>query len=120
MKIEKIKQYFVDLKNLMWPFKWYILANLLMIFLFLGEYFFPPAVNDPIWGAQATEGAWNYQNQALYIESIKLDFIIYSLVFLLGTSNMRNHPRIAKLIFLSPWLLALWHMVLVMLGIEMY
>ena len=118
MKVERIKQDFVDLKNLMWPFKWYILANIIIPLMVVREYFFPPEADDPIWGAQATMGAWNYANQELYMESAKFGIVIGILVFLLGTSNMRNHPRIAKLIFLSPWLFGVMHLLLVLLGIE--
>ena len=120
MKIERIKQYFVDLKKLMWPFKWYIVTYLFVLSCPFHEYFFPPAVDDPIWGAEATMGAWNYANQELYIESAKFGIVICVLVFLLGTSNMRNHPRVAKLIFLSPWLYTVMHLLLLLLGIESY
>ena len=34
---------------------------------------------------------------------MKLYFIIDCLVFLVATSNMRNHPKLAKFIFLLPW-----------------
>ena len=120
MKTEKIKKYWKDFKGLLWPLKWYILANLIVLFGMIHEYLFPPAVDDPIWGAQATGGSWNYANQELYIESAKLGIIISVLVFLLGISNIRNHPKIAKFIFLSPWLLSLGHMLLVLLGMKMY
>ena len=119
MKVEKIKQYFVDLKNLMWPFKWYILANIIIPLMVIHEYFFPPEADDPIFG-QGVGQPWNYANQELYIESAKFGIVICVLVFLLGTSNMRNHPRIAKLIFLSPWLFGVMHLLLVLLGIESY
>lgn len=109
MKIERIKQYFVDLKNLIWLFKWYILANIIIPLMMLHEYFFPPVADDPIFG-QGVGQPWNYASQELYLKSVKFGMIISILVFLLGTSNMRNHPKIAKLIFLSPWLLSLWYM----------
>ena len=36
--------------------------------------------------------------------TIALAVIIFVLLFLLATSNMRNHPKIAKCLFLFPWL----------------
>lgn len=105
MNTENIKQYFVNLKNLLWPFKWYIAVNLLMILVSLYECFLPPAANDPIWASQATGGVWNYANQELYVESVKFYSLINVLVLLLGLSNIRNHPMIAKLVFLYPLLL---------------
>jgi len=73
----------------------------LFIIFFVIEYFNPPAADDLIWGSEAMQGAWNYQNQQLYIQSCKYNLIISTLVFLIGTSNMRNHPKLAKIIFLS-------------------
>lgn len=80
--------------------------------LFVRELINPPAENDLIFGAEATSDYWNYESQRVYIESLKLDIIIIILIFLLGTSNMKNHPKIAKLIFLSPWLVALLNLML--------
>ena len=120
MKKENIKQYFIGLKNLLWSFKWYVLSNLLFVFLLLWDCFFPPEADDPIWRAEAVHGLWNYANREVYIESAKIGVIISVLVFLLATSNMRNHPKIAKLVFLSPWLFALWHLSLLLLGMEDY
>lgn len=120
MKIEQIKQYFIDLKKLMWPFKWYMFANLLIIFLFFVGYFNPPAADDPIWHAEATRGCWNYTNREIYVESIKYKLYIYILIFLFGISNMRNYPRMAKLIFLSPCIFWIGITLLFMLGIEVY
>ena len=64
-------------------------------------------IDDIIFKAEAFHDAWNYTNQKVYIESMKLGLIISCLIFLLGISNMKNHPRIAKLIFLSPWIMTL-------------
>ena len=106
---DKIKQIAQNIKNgvtetfkLLWQFKWYIVTYLLFYSIFIAEYFDPPAVDDPILNYEYTRGAWNYINQEVYIGSIKLYLTIYTLIFLIGTSNMRNHPMLAKLIFLLP------------------
>ncbi|MBP5215977.1 MAG: hypothetical protein J6039_05450, partial [Alphaproteobacteria bacterium] len=61
----------------------------------------------PILNYEYTRGAWNYINQEVYIHSMKLYSIIDTLIFLIGISNMRNHPLLAKIIFLSPWIVML-------------
>ena len=120
MKIENIKQYFIELKNLMLPFKWYIVAYMFVLSGPIHEYFFPPEANDPIWGSVVMYDSWNYANQEIYVESMKILILINFLVLLIATSNMRNHPKIAKLVFLSPWLFGLWHLLMVLLGVEDY
>ena len=120
MNTENIKQYFVNLKNLLWPFKWYIAAYMFVLSGTIHEYFFPPEAGHPIWAHEARRGAWNYASQELYIESVKLGLMVDILILLIGTSNIRNHPKIAKLVFLSPWLFGLWHLTLLLLGIEDY
>ena len=100
--IQISKQSLLKIFELLWQFKWYVGFDLLFIIFLLVDYFNPPAVNDPIWGSEATYGAWNYQNQQLYIQSCKYDLIISGLIFIVGTSNMRNHPFLSKLIFLFP------------------
>lgn len=106
---EKIKQLARNIKNviietskMLWQFKWYVILDIIFFILLLSEYFNPPAMNDKIWGSEATYGAWNYQNQQLYIQSCKYSLIISALFFLIATSNIKNHPKIAKLIFLFP------------------
>ena len=111
---EKIKSIFPTVKQsaketfeLLWQFKWYIGVYLLFYSMFVAEYFNPPEKDALIWGSEATEGAWNYVNQEVYIHSMKLYSIIDTLIFFIGTSNMRNHPLLAKIIFLSPWIVML-------------
>ena len=65
-----------------------------------------PTADDKIFHAEATSQIWSYTNQEVYIGSLRLEIIILSLLFLLGTSNMRNHPKIAKFIFILPWIYA--------------
>lgn len=105
--LNKMKQSIRKTFKLLWRFKWYVAFDIMIFILLLIDYFNPPAVDDMIWGSEATLGAWNYQNQQLYLQSCKYDLIILSLFFLLGTSNMRNHPLLAKIIFLLPLLLGL-------------
>lgn len=99
---QRIKQSIAEIFKLLWQFKWFVIFDMVFFVLLLSEYFNPPAIDDMIWGSEATNGAWNYQNQQLYIQNCKYSLIISSLFFLIATSNIRNHPRLAKLIFLFP------------------
>jgi hypothetical protein len=99
---EKIKQSAIETFKLLWQFKWSITVYLLFYSMFVAEYFNPPEKDALIWRSEAMKGAWNYVNQEVYIGSMKDTLIILLLFFLIGTSNMRNHPILAKLIFLSP------------------
>ena len=104
---EKIKQSVSETFKLLWLFKWYIVGYLIYYSIFIVEYFNPPAADDPVLNYEYTHGAWNYINQEVYIHSMKLYSIIDTLIFFIGTSNMRNHPLLAKIIFLSPWIVML-------------
>ncbi|MBQ8671562.1 MAG: hypothetical protein IJ525_03465 [Alphaproteobacteria bacterium] len=104
---EKIKQSVSQTFKLLWQFKWYIVGYLIYYSIFIVEYFNPPAADDPILNYEYTHGAWNYINQEVYIHSMKLYSIIDTLIFFIGTSNMRNHPMLAKIIFASPWIVML-------------
>lgn len=97
-----IKRNLSETFKLLWQFKWYILFDFAFFLLLIKEYLNPPSINDPIWNSEAMLGAWNYQNQQLYVQSCKYSLIISALFFLIGTSNARNHPNIAKIIFLFP------------------
>ena len=110
---EKIKQSVSETLKLLWQFKWYIVGYLTYYSIFVLEYFNPPAADDPILNYEYTRGAWNYINQEVYIHSMKLYSIIDTLIFLIGTSNMRNHPLLAKSIFLSPWIGMLLGMIVI-------
>ena len=99
---DKIKQTISETFKLLWLFKWYVAFDLLFLICLMTEYFNPPAIDDPIWESEAMYGVWNYQNQQLYIQSCKYDLINSTLFFLIGTSNMHNHPILAKIIFLFP------------------
>ena len=104
---DKVRQTMSQTFKLLWQFKWYIVGYLIYYSIFIVEYFNPPAADDPILNYEYTHGAWNYINQEVYIHSMKLYSIIDTLLFFIGTSNMRNHPLLAKIIFLSPWIVML-------------
>lgn len=115
MNKEKIKKEFINVAKLLWPFKWYILPYLSIIVFLFHEYFYPPPENHPMFG-QGVGQSWDLANQEFYIEGVKIDITQYVLGFFLATSNMRNHPRIAKLILLFPWLIGIFRTILVMFG----
>ena len=100
--IDKIKNCILETSRLLWQFKWYIAIYPLIFVALIHEYFYPPTPDNPIFGSDAMSSAWNYVNQEVYIGSLKNDLIFWLCYFLLGTSNMRNHPLLAKLIFLLP------------------
>ena len=94
--------------NMIHPFRWYISFNILYLIMMIGAYFDIPASSSPIWEAEIDEKAWNYINQEVYIKSFRLELSIYVLLFFLGLSNMRNHPALAKTVFLSPYFYLLY------------
>ena len=100
-----LKNTLIETKKTLWSFKWYILFYWVFNILPFYEYFNPPEKNSPLWGAEATEGNIYYLNQEIYIEGMKSACIIILLFFLLATSNIKNHPRLAKWMLLSPWIL---------------
>ena len=100
---EKIEQSVKEMFKLLWSFKWCVGLYLLYYIINIISLFDIPAAEDRIFHAEATSQIWSYTNQEVYIGSLRLEIIILSLLFLLGTSNMRNHPLLAKTIFLSPW-----------------
>ena len=100
---EKIRQTMSQTFKLLWSFKWYVGLYRLYYIINIISLFDIPVADDKIFQAEATSRIWSYTNQEVYIGSLRLEIIILSLLFLLGTSNMRNHPLLAKIIFLSPW-----------------
>lgn len=99
---QSLKKSIIETSKLLWSFKWYILVYLMFVIMMFDGYLNPPAKDSPIWGAEATKGDWMYFNQEVYIGSFKQSLISIMLFFFIGTSNMRNHPLLAKIIFLSP------------------
>ena len=99
----EIKETIISTYNLLKSFKWYVGFNLFFVILVAANYIDRPAKDDPIFSAEAVSKNWQYTNQEVYIGFLQILLIIYILWFLLATSNMRNHPRLAKLLFLIPW-----------------
>ena len=106
MLLEKIKQSIAGTFKLIWQFKWYVGLYLIYFIINISSLFNIPAADDKIFHTEATSQLWSYTNQEVYIGSLRLEIIILSLLFLLGTSNMRNHPKTAKFIFILPWIYA--------------
>lgn len=99
----EIKETIISTYKLLKEFKWYVGFNLFFVILVAANYIDRPAKDDPIFSAEAVSESWQYTNQEVYIGFSQMLLIIYILCFLLATSNMRNHPRLAKLLFLIPW-----------------
>ncbi len=92
-----LKQNLAESFKLLWSFKWYILQYLLFYLILLLFYISPSPKQYNIWMNEK----WFIYNQDIYLALTKLMLIIFALLFFVGTSNMRNHPLLAKIIFLS-------------------
>ena len=100
-----LKQNVVETFRLLWKFKWYIFPYMLFYAVLLMFYLSPSPKQYSIWKNKVW---YNYDTQS-YLEITKLTMIIFLLTFFIGTSNMKNHPALAKLIFLSSlWFLAVF------------
>ena len=104
--IQVVAKNITETFKLLWSFKWYVGLYLIYYFLCISLFFEIPEADDPIFRAEATSQLWYYTNQEVYVGSLKMKVSILSFLFLLGTSNMRNHPKIAKFIFILPWICA--------------
>lgn len=100
----RLWKYYLSLSELLWSFKWYVIFYLVYVSLVVMELMNPPAANDPIFRCEETSDAWNYESQRVYIGSLKIGLYSDILLFLLAASNMKNHPKIAKFLFLWPYL----------------
>ena len=109
---KKTQQDTLKTLKLLQQFKWYMLIYLLFYCGLIMEYLNPPEINSPIWKSEAIENSWNYTNQEVYIGSMKMTLVEFLLLFLIGTSNMRNHPKLAKFIFAFPLLSAICYLVI--------
>lgn len=94
---EKIKQSMTETFKLLWQFKWYILPYIMFYIVLISFYLSPSPKQYNIWISEE----WFVYNKSIYLALTKLMLVIFLLLFLIGTSNMRNHPILAKLIFLS-------------------
>ena len=108
---KKAKAYVLSVMQLLKPFVWYIGFYGFYFFWVMVDYFNPPAEDDPLFGSVATLDSWNYINREVYVESQKLGIFVDVLIFLLATSNIKNHPKIAKFIFLIPWIQACFNFI---------
>ena len=93
----QIKQNSVETVRLLWSFKWYIAPYVLFYVYLVINYLMPSPKNYYIWQKES----WYDFEITSYLAVTKLLLIIFFLLFLVGTSNMRNHPLLAKIIFLS-------------------
>lgn len=95
--IYTVKQYVTDTFNLLWNFKWYITPYILFYGILLSHYLMPSPKNYFLWNNEI----WYSYNQNIYLAVTKLMLFVFALIFFVGTSNIRNHPLLAKFIFLS-------------------
>ena len=109
--ISMVKINIIETLKLLFRFKWYVLVYLIFYFMLIFEYLNPPTTDDPIFQVAYNGGLWHYANQKVYIGSMRDDLIIFLCIFFVGTSNMRNHPRLAKFIFISPLLFGIINLV---------
>ena len=95
--IPSIKQTFKNTVQTIQPFKWYILTYLFFYCLLILFYLSPSAKQYFFWNNEP----WYQYSTTLYLAGMRLALVIFMLLFLLGLSNMKNHPILAKIIFLS-------------------
>ena len=92
-----LKQNLAETFKLLWLFKWYVLPYLLFYLILLLFHISPSPKQYNIW----INEEWFVYNQDVYLALTKLTLVVFALLFFVGTSNMRNHPLLAKIIFLS-------------------
>ena len=93
----QIRQSAKETGKLLWSFKWYIAPYVLFYVYLVINYLMPSPKNYYIWQKES----WYDFEITSYLAVTKLLLIIFFLLFLVGTSNTRNHPLLAKIIFLS-------------------
>ena len=86
-----------ETKKTLWPFKFYMSLYLLFYMYLCLNYLTPCPKNYFFWN---DEYWYNYSPQ-LYLAGMELVLLIFLLLFFIGTSNVKNHPLFAKMIFLS-------------------
>ena len=96
--------------KLIWQFKWYAGLYLIYFIINIGSLLNIPTADDKIFNTEATSQLWYYTNQEVYVGSLRLEIIILTLLFLFGTSNILNHPKISKFVFILPWIYAAMHL----------
>lgn len=109
-KIHTVEKSITVTFKLIWQFKWYAGLYLIYFIINIGSLLNIPTADDKIFNTEATSQLWYYTNQEVYVGSLRLEIIILTLLFLLGTSNICNHPKIAKFVFILPWIYAAMHL----------
>ena len=79
------------------PFNGYIGLYLLFYMYLCLNYLSPSPKNYFFWN----EAYWYHFTPQIYLAGMRLVLWIFLLLFLVGTSNIKNHPLLAKMIFLS-------------------
>ena len=103
--LNQLKITLVESKKTLVPFKWSIGFYVLLMASIFNEWINPPHKDDPIFAYEYKRGSWAFINQEVYNGVSGLYCIIVVLIFFLALSNIKNHPRLARLILLSPWIL---------------
>ena len=103
--ISMVKINIIETLKLLFRFKWYVLVYLIFYFILYLNYLMPSPKNYFLWDS------WCVYDKQIYLAVTKLLLIIFALLFFVGTSNMRNHPRLAKFIFISPLLFGIINLV---------
>ncbi|MBQ7304384.1 MAG: hypothetical protein IJW75_05685 [Alphaproteobacteria bacterium] len=103
--ISMVKVSIIETLKLLFRFKWYVLVYLIFYFILYLDYLMPSPKNYFLWDS------WCVYDKQIYLAVTKLLLIIFALLFFVGTSNMRNHPRLAKFIFISPLLFGIINLV---------
>ena len=83
--------------KLLWQFKWYICPYLLFYSILIVFYLTPSCKQYFFWNNEE----WYQYTVPLYLAGMRLVLTIFLLLFFLGLSNIKNHPILAKMIFLS-------------------
>lgn len=97
LSINSIKKGIKESWKTLWPFKWYVCSYLFFYSILLVFYATPSRKQYFFWNNEY----WYHYNEPLYLAGMRLVLIIFLLLFLLGLSNIKNHPILAKMIFLS-------------------
>ena len=113
-------QMFKETKKILWPFKGTIFFYWLLAFLPFYEWINPPKKDDPIFRADIFLNDITYTNYEVYMAFTKLYCVIYALYFLLATSNIKNHPKLARILLLFPWLIVGFACVVCIVGVLLH
>ena len=92
-----LKKQLIDIYKTLYPFKWYICFYLLFYSILIIFYLSPSCKHYFFWNNES----WYQFSVPLYLAGMRLVLIIFMLLFFLGLSSIKNHPILAKIIFLS-------------------